>query len=402
MRILIADKFQSSGIDALNDAGCEVTVDPDQTPETLPDTVVKHDPEVLIVRSTKVPKPVFDRGKSIALVVRAGAGYDTIDVPAASANGVFVANCPGKNSVAVAELTWALILGCDRLVPQQTNELAQGRWNKKKYSKALGLMGRTLGVIGCGQIGREVIHRAHAFGMPVVAWSRSLDDKQAKLLNIERLDSPSHVARRADVVSLHVAANNETEHLVDRDFLSHMKEGATLINTTRGSVVDEAALLEAMRDKNLRVGLDVFADEPGSAETVSSIAIAREPTFVGTHHIGASTEQAQEAIAEEAVRIVLTYRQSGHVENVVNRAAKSRAKRLLVVRHMNRPGVLAHVIGAIGKAGINIEEMENVILESGEAACARVRLDDEPDAQTLETIRSKAHEIISADMGVIQ
>jgi len=188
MKVLIADKFEQSGIDALAAMGCEAVSNPELSPETLPAAVAKLDPDVLIVRSTKVPEAVFEAAKSLSLVIRAGAGYDTIDIEAASKRAISVANCPGKNSVAVAELAWGLIIGLDRKIPQQTADLRNGAWDKKGYAKAEGLKGRTLGVIGTGQIGQEVIKRAHAFGMPVVAWSRSLTDDRAAELGVTRAD----------------------------------------------------------------------------------------------------------------------------------------------------------------------------------------------------------------------
>ena len=334
-------------------------------------------------------------------MIRAGAGTDNIDVTSASSHGVFVANCPGKNSVAVAELAWGLILSADRLIPQQSAELERGLWNKKKYAKAQGLMGRTLGVIGTGSIGRAVIERAHAFGMPVVAWSRSLSDHAAKQLGVERADSPLDVAKRSDVVSLHVAGNAETKHMVNADFFAAMKDGSILINTTRGSVVDQDALAKAMQERGIRAGLDVYENEPSAKDTESSIDIAKLPGFVGTHHVGASTEQAQEAIAEEAVRVAVEFSETGNPPNTINRAERSAATRMLVVRHPNRPGVLAHVVGAIGKANINIEEMENIIYDGGAAACARLKLGEEPSPAVFSEIREKKPDVPSADLAVL-
>jgi D-3-phosphoglycerate dehydrogenase len=162
---LIADKFEQVGIDGLRQLGCEVKLNPDISPETLPGAVSEFEPDILMVRSTKVPAAVFERSKKLTMVLRAGAGFDNIDVAAASAKGIFVTNCPGKNAIAVAELAWALILCCDRRVPDQTVELRAGKWNKKEYSKASGLFGRTLGIVGLGQIGLEVANRGRAFGM---------------------------------------------------------------------------------------------------------------------------------------------------------------------------------------------------------------------------------------------
>src|SRR6184192_4001111 len=223
MKILIADKFEQSGRDGLNALGCEVSFQPDLKDEPLVDAIAKEQPDVLIVRGTKVTEPMLAAGH-LKLVVRAGAGYNTIDVAAASRRGIYVANCPGKNSIAVAELAFALILALDRRVADNVIALRAGQWNKSEFSKARGLFGRTLGLIGVGQIGREMIPRAKAFGMPIVAWSRSLDAGRAKELGIEMKDSPHDVAREADVVSVHVALKPETRMLIDADFFQAMKD----------------------------------------------------------------------------------------------------------------------------------------------------------------------------------
>lgn len=402
MDILVADKFQKSGIERLEAAGCRVVYEPDLSADALPEAIERLDPHVLVVRSTKAPAPVFERAKRLKLVVRAGAGYDTIDVAAASATGVSVANCPGKNSIAVAELVWGLILACDRRIPDQVADLRAGTWNKKEYSKAQGLYGRTLGIIGLGRIGQEVAARAQGFGMEVLAWSRWLTPEAAMTEDVTYAGSPLEIAKRADVVTLHVAACPDTKHLVNEEFCAALKPGAIVINTTRGSVVDERALLRAVREKGVRVGADVFECEPGSGQGACDIEIAREPGVYGSHHIGASTEQAQEAIADETVRIILEMKATGTAPNVVNRQTKTAATRILSVRHLNKPGVLAHIVGEIGKAKINIEEVENVIYQGAEAACAKIQLASEPSRETLEAINSSSHHVLSVDLTVIQ
>ncbi len=402
MKVLVADKFEASGVEGLRAAGCEVLVNPDLTAEELPAAMADIDPHVLVVRSTKVQAGVFKKHRRLSLIVRAGAGYDTIDVAAASAAGVYVANCPGKNSVAVAELTWGLILACDRMIPAQTQELREGKWNKKTWSKAKGLKGRTLAVIGVGQIGQAVAIRGLQFEMDVVGWDRSFHAEKADALGMVHAHTMREAIEQADVVSVHVPAMPETRGLIGPEFCGALREGAILVNTTRGSVMDEAAVIAAMREKGVRVGLDVYPDEPAAGDATSDIAIAREPGFVGTHHIGASTTQAQEAIAAETVRVIETYKTTGVVPNVVNRQTKSAATRQLSVRHLNRPGVLAHVVGEIGRAGINIEEMENVIYDGAEAACARIQLDDEPSDDTMRAINEGSEHVLSVDLTVIE
>src|SRR5688572_4574624 len=256
MLVLIADKFEQSGRDGLQALGCEVVHEPDLKDDALVTAIAGRRPDVLVVRSTKVTEPMLDAG-SVKLVVRAGAGYNTIDVAAASKRGIYVSNCPGKNSIAVAELAFALILALDRRIAENVISLRRGDWNKKEFSKARGLFGRTLGLVGVGKIGQEMIPRANAFGMPVIAWSRSLRPERATELGVEYKASPAEVAREADVVSVHVALNPDTKGFLGADFFAAMREGAYFINTARGEVVDQTALIEAMKSRSLRAGLDV-------------------------------------------------------------------------------------------------------------------------------------------------
>jgi D-3-phosphoglycerate dehydrogenase len=393
MRVLIADKFEQSGRDGLEAAGCDYSYQPDVKDETLVEAVRSYAPDVLVVRGTKVTEAMMAAGP-LKLIVRAGAGYNTIDVPAASRRGIYVSNCPGKNAIAVAELAFALILALDRRVADNVSALRAGQWNKKEFAKARGLYGRTLGLVGTGQIGQEVIRRAHAFGMPVIAWSRSLTAARAEELGVERVESLLDVARAADIVSVHVALKPETRGLLNADFFDAMRAGAYFINTARGEVVDQTALLRAMRERGIRAGLDVYADEPTAATAEFTDEIAREPNLYGTHHIGASTDQAQEAIAAETVRIVRTFKETGKVPNVVNLARRTPATHLLVVRHRDRPGVLAQVLGAIRAAQINVQEMENIIFEGAEAAVARINLEAAPSVETLERLRAENADII--------
>ena len=397
MRVLIADKFEESGRISLRTIGCEISFQPDLKDDVLVQAIAKEQPDVLIVRGTKVTEPMLAAGP-LKLIVRAGAGYNTIDVAAASRRGIYVANCPGKNSVAVAELAFALILALDRRIADNVIALRAGQWNKKEFSKARGLFGRTLGLVGVGRIGQEMIPRAKAFGMPVVAWSRSLTHERAERLSVERKETPLDVARVADVVSVHVALKPDTRTLIGADFFKAMKDGAYLINTSRGEVVDQGTLIDSIHAKGIRAGLDVFAVEPTSAVAEFKDSIAREPSVYGTHHIGASTDQAQEAIAAETVRIVKSFKETGQVPNVVNLAQRTPATHRLVVRHRDRPGVLAQVLDAIKAEQINVQEMENIVFEGAEAAVARINLDRDPSNATLDRLRAANEDIIELDV----
>jgi D-3-phosphoglycerate dehydrogenase len=397
MRVLIADKFEQSGRDSLQSLGCEISYQPDLKDEALVGAIQKEAPDVLVVRGTKVTEPMLEAGP-VKLVVRAGAGYNTIDVSAASKRGIYVSNCPGKNSIAVAELAFALILALDRRIADNVIALRRGEWNKKEFSKARGLFGRTLGLIGLGKIGQEMIPRARAFGMPVVAWSRSLTAERAALLGVELKASPKEVARVSDVVSVHLALNAETKNVINAEIFEAMREGAYFINTARGEVVDQSALAAAMKSRGIRAGLDVYAVEPTSATAEFQDSIVKEEGLYGTHHIGASTDQAQEAIAAETVRIVKEFKETGKVPNVVNLARQTPATHRLVVRHRDRPGVLAGVLEAIKAEQINVQEMENIVFEGAAAAVARINLDNAPTKETLKNLEAGNPDIIELDL----
>ena len=404
MKVLIADRFEPSGIDGLKAAGCEVVYQPDLKDDELTRAIRETAADVLVVRSTAVSAPMLEAG-ALSLVVRAGAGVNTIDVSAASRRGIYVSNCPGRNAIAVAELAFALMLALDRRIPDNVADLRAGRWNKKEYSKARGLYGRTLGLLGYGNIGQEMAKRAHAFGMPIVVWSRRFATGRASLEEaatpMRVAKTPQEVAERSDVLSVHLALTADTRGLVNRSVIDRLKPGSYFINTARGEVVDYAALEKAVGERNIRVALDVYATEPSGATGEFKEPIVSLPNVYGTHHIGASTDQAQDAIAAETVRIVATYKDTGKVPNVVNLAKKTPATHMLVVRHYDRPGVLAHVFDHLRNGDINVQETENVIFEGAQAAVARINLDRAPSDALLKTIQRGNSDILDLHLVTI-
>lgn len=407
MKVLIADKFEQGGIDGLSTAGCDVAYLPDLNGDALGQALHESRADILIVRGTRVTAAMLEGG-ALSLVVRAGAGYNTIDVAAASRQGVYVSNCPGQNAIAVAELAFGLMLALDRRIPDNVADLRRGQWNKKEYAKARGLFGRTLGLLGYGSIGQEMARRAHGFGMRPVVWSRRFATQAAQAGTVADTpgppdlagaavyvaSSPQAVAEQADVLSVHLALTSATRGLIDGSIFERLRRGAYFINTARAELVDAAALERAVQERDLRVGVDVFAGEPPTGTGTFSDAILRLPHVYGTHHIGGSTDQAQEAIAAEAVRVIVTYKNTGRVPNVVNLARKTPATHMLIVRHRDRPGVLAHVFERLRRGLINVQETENVIFEGAEAAVARINLDQAPSDALIQTIRAGSADIL--------
>jgi len=401
MKVLVADNFPADGLERMRAAGCEVVSNPELKGMALAAAVRETTAEVLVVRSTEVPAEVLAAGQ-LGLVVRAGAGYNTIDTGKASELGIYVSNCPGKNAVAVAELTFALILALDRHVADATIDLRAGVWNKGKYSKARGLCGRTLAILGVGHVGRQVAVRARAFGMKVRAWSRSLTNETAAELGLTRCAWPLEAVQGADVVSLHLALKPETRGLANQALFKAMKPGAYFVNTARADIVDEAALLAAVQGSGLRAALDVFAGEPAGSAGALDNPLFRQPGIIGTHHIGASTDQAQDAIADETVRIVLEYKATGQVPNCVNIARRTPATHVVVVRHRDRVGVLAHVFAHLKGAGINVQETDNIVFDGAQAAMAHIHVDQEPTAATLAAIQKGNTDILDICVKTLQ
>ena len=394
MKVLIADKFPEKYISEIRGLGYDVVYEPGYKAADIAAKI--GDANVVVVRSTEVTAESIEAGSMLSLIIRAGAGTNTIDKKAASAKGVYVSNCPGTNSVAVAELAMGLICALDRNLVENVTDLRAGKWNKALYSKADGLLGKSLGVIGVGMIGREVIRRAKAFGLKVKAWSRSLTPEQAVELGVEYYPSIAALVPACDIVSVHLAQAPETKGIISGGIIASMKPGTLFINTARAGVVDNAALIEAVKAGKIRVGTDVFAGEPEGTDGPFEDELGKLPGVYGTHHIGASTEQAQNAVATETVRILKVFKDTGRVENWVNKMKKTPAKCQLVVRHFDKPGVLAAVLDIIRAANVNAEEIENLIFEGAKAACCTIQLDSELDDASLAKINGLKGQVIKA------
>ncbi|MDR2787718.1 MAG: hydroxyacid dehydrogenase [Candidatus Accumulibacter sp.] len=393
MKILIADKVSAKMLADLQALGGELTLAADLSADALPSAIAGV--EILIVRSKRVSAATIEAGSALSLIVRAGAGVNTIDIGKASERGIYVANCPGRNTDAVAELAIGLLIAADRRIPEALIDLRAGQWRKKEYGKARGLKGRTLGIVGLGSIGCAVARRALGLEMNVVGWSRSLTPARAKALAIGHCATLDELADAADAVSVHLALSGDTRNLIGSAFFSRLKKGSLFVNTARSEVVDGAAFREALASGKIRAALDVFENEPASGEAPFADVELVDRLAAASPHIGASTDQAEEAIAAETVRVVKTFLETGRPANAVN-PRRLHSGVPLVIRHYNRVGVLAGVLGELRAEGINIEEMENTIFEGELAASCALVLDKTPSEALLQRIAGAEHIIQAA------
>jgi len=382
LKVLIADKFPDKYIQELKALDLDVIYEPKLGEKDLPKAA--EDVDILVVRSTVVNEETINNSKKLNLIIRAGSGVNNIAISAANKKGIYVANCPGMNAVAVAELTMGLMIALDRFIPDNVSDFRNGIWNKDKYSKGKGLKGKTLGIIGVGNIGKEVAKRALAFEMNVYG----KDISRIEGVPIKDFSEMDQLLPLCDIVTIHLPATPQTKGLFNKQMFSYMKDGAYLINTSRHDIIVEEDLLEAIKEKNLRVALDVFKGEPEGKSGEVKSPLQNNPNIYVTHHIGASTEQAQDAVAEETVRIIKHYVHSGVIDHWVNRAKVTDAKYQLVVKHYDKPGVLASVLDVIRQGNINIEEIENIIFEGAIAACCTMKLKLPATAEMLKQISS--------------
>ena len=382
MKVLIADKLPEQYVQKLRDHNLEVTFEPKLGENDLPEAA--KDTDIIVVRSTVVNAKTIESSEKLNLIIRAGAGYNNIDVAAANKKGIYVANCPGKNAIAVAELAMGLMISLDRGIPSNVMDFQNGVWNKALYSKGKGLHGRTIAIVGLGNIGREVAIRANAFGMNVYG----KDISRIEGVEYKDFSEFDQILPIADVVTVHLPQTPQTKGLFNDDMFSYMKEGAYFINTSRPGVVEEDALIKAVKEKKIRAGVDVFMDEPEQKTGEVKSKLQGVDGIYVTHHIGASTEQAQNAVAEEAVKIIIDFINSGVIDHWVNRAKLTDAHYQLVVKHYDKPGVLASILDVLRQGEINIEEVENIIFDGGIVACCTMKLKTSATNEMLKAMRN--------------
>ncbi len=310
-RVLVTDALQEVGVEALRAEGLVVDVVPALPPAELAGRIDGY--AGLIVRSaTKVTAEVIDRAPALEVVGRAGVGLDNVDVEAATRRGIVCMNTPGANTIAAAEHTFALLLAVARQLPQAHAHLKGGKWERERFLGAE-VYGKTLGIVGLGRIGAEVARRAQGFAMTVVAYDPYLTEEAARRLGVALVDLPA-LYRQADFITVHVPLTRDTRGLIGAAELAQMKDGVRLVNCARGGIVDEAALAAAVRaGKVAGAALDVFEREPPWGSPV-----LEEEAIVVTPHLGASTEEAQTAVALAIAQQVADLLVRGIVRNAVN------------------------------------------------------------------------------------
>ncbi len=319
MKVLIADKFPHHAFERLSAMGHNVDLQPALMGPSLMTEL--PDVEVLVVRSTQVTGEMMVSANQLRLIVRAGAGTNAIDKATAHEHGIYVCNVPGRNANAVAELTMGLLISIDRRIPDNVAALRAGRWDKKAYSLARGLYGRRMGIIGLGATGCAVAQRALAFGMQVYGIDRPgrINKRRSEIeaLGIKIGSDLATMVEHCDIVSFHVPSTDITRGMINSEFLSSLMPGTIILNLSRGDLVNENALIEAIESKQLFVGLDVYQNEPTALEGPFDSPLARHANVYGTHHIGASTAEAQDAVAAGVVEVIDQF-VKGHLVNCVS------------------------------------------------------------------------------------
>ena len=384
MKVLVACELPDSAIEQMHALAIDVAYMPRATPAELRESI--EGIGVLVVGTTRVSPETLVPATGLQMIVHAGPGPGEIAIKEASGQGIFVSHCPDQHAVAVAELTMGLILALDRRIVENTNALREGRWIRGELTDARGLAGRTLGILGYGAVGRLLAHRALAFGMRVLAWAPGIASETAAEPDVEFCNWPRELARQSDIVTVH-AVGDGSDNLIDKEFLDSMQQGAYLVHVGHPGAVEIAALSEAIRERNLRVALDVFSSEPTSDSGRVRCTVCGQPGVVATQHIGPLTAQAQEATAKEVVRIVESFVVSGEVLNSLNLCDRSPATWQLVLRVRDQVGVMAAVLEAVRADGINAEEITSRVFTGAQAAWCIIALDERPSREALDTIR---------------
>jgi D-3-phosphoglycerate dehydrogenase / 2-oxoglutarate reductase len=320
-RVFISDKLEPSGLELLQQAGLDLDNRPGLSGDALKEALQNADG--MVVRSgTRVTAELLEHPGKLRAIVRAGVGVDNIDVAAATRRGILVMNTPGGNTVSTAEHTIAMMMALARHIPFAAASMQAGKWERGKFV-GVQLAGKTLGVVGLGRVGREVARRAAGLDMKVVGFDPFLAPDRAAQLGIESVADLDQLLPRCDVLTVHTPGGAENMNLIDARRLALMKRGARVINCARGGIINEEALADALKSGHIAgAAIDVFVQEPPPATHV----LTKLPNVVVTPHLGASTLEAQDAVAQEAAQLLIGFLQRGVVQFAVNMAAVDRTE----------------------------------------------------------------------------
>lgn len=386
MKILVGCSLPEPALQELRSLGVELVYEPELTTARLERLI--RDVAIAVVCRTRVAPEVIAAGNALQMIVRAGTDTANIAIEEASAAGVFVSNCPHKDAIAIAELTFGLLVALDRRLFENAAALTSGDLEQPQAIEALGLAGRALGILGFGPVEREIIKRARAFDMRVVAWSPTLTPEVAAAEGVDFCAWPRELARQSDMVTVYAPLQEADEVLVNAEFLRNMNDGAYIVYVGHPAALDESALAEVAGERNLRVAYDISAPQLGASGTGRfKSCLQALPNVIGTHHLADRTRQAHEATGAEVVRVIREFLVAGEVLNCVNLSERSPATWQLVLRLKDTVGVLASIMAHVRADGINAEEITSRLFTGAQAAWCVIALDERPSAEALNAIR---------------
>src|SRR5689334_2862752 len=312
-KVLISDALSPAAVQIFKDRGVEVDFQPNLGKDKDKLAEVLGNFDGLAIRSaTKVTGKILEHAKNLKVIGRAGIGVDNVDIPAATAKGVIVMNTPFGNSITTAEHAITLMLALARQIPQADASTQAGKWEKNRFM-GVEITAKTLGIIGCGNIGAIVAERAHGLKMKVIAYDPYLSPERAADLSIEKVEL-DELIRRSDFITLHTPLTDKTRNIIDAQALAAMKKGVRIVNCARGGLVDEQALRAALDSGHVAgAAFDVFIEEPATANPLFG-----HPNVVCTPHLGAATTEAQENVALQVAEQMSDYLLTGAISNAVN------------------------------------------------------------------------------------
>ena len=384
MRVLVACDLPDTSLDDLRTLGLEIDYQPQISPDQLPGAI--RGAALLIAGRGRVTREAIAAGDALQMIVRRGVDIHNIDVDAASAEGVFVTHCPQAGAAAISELFLGNLLALDRQLLERADDLRSGRPQDEETISAMGLCGRTLGIVGQGPVLQQLASSARALGMRLLVWSPGLSSEAAADLGLDLCTHSGEVARGADAVAVYAPAERANELVLDHTFIDDLRPGALFVYVGTPGGLDAAALARAVRQRGVRAAIDVQTAGMQSEGVRFKADLLQLPGLIGTRFLWNRTRQAREATAMEVVQIVQRFLVAGDVINCVNLLERSAATWLLVLRLRDAPGVLAEILAAIRADGINAEEISNRVFHGARAAWCTVALDERPSSEALDAI----------------